>query len=319
MTTIVRAPRTGSPLRTASAFLAIFCLLYASLFWIAERRVRTDAPDTALQKLAAYDAASVDWLVLGASHALPLEFGGVPARLQAESGQTMLVLAEIAAGPVYSELVLDRALEKLQVENILYIVDGFAFASEDWNEARFSDRTLLARMPLDPETARLLAGRVLIGDAPVVALLDYLTGFSKLNPVDRFPTEGWQGAADFDKVHRPSRHAVAARVQYLYPDGAPDPELRNAYLARFARMLDWAERTGAQVLVVQPPVPPAFAAALPGQSEFEIALVEALSGVRVRYVDHKTAIPDPSLYFDTDHLNRAGVEAFYTGFLRKIL
>ncbi|CAK9061176.1 Probable alginate O-acetylase AlgI (Alginate biosynthesis protein AlgI), partial [Durusdinium trenchii] len=143
MTVLTRIWTTRTPFKQAALFVGIFLVLYAAAVWIVERNLRQIEPETALQKLSAHDGTSVDWLVLGASHALPLNFGDVPDRLQSESGQTMLILAEVGAGPVYSAFVLDRALDELTARRVLFVADSFAFASENWNEARFSDRKLL--------------------------------------------------------------------------------------------------------------------------------------------------------------------------------
>ncbi|MCR9087790.1 MAG: hypothetical protein NXH97_13715 [Rhodobacteraceae bacterium] len=312
------SPQTRTPLKQAALFVGTFLVLYAAAVWIVERNLRQIEPETALQKLSAHDGTPVDWLVLGASHALPLDFGDVPDRLQSESGQTMLILAEVGAGPVYSAFVLDRALDELTARRVLFVADSFAFASENWNEARFSDRKLLAHMPLEVATARRLASRVTEGKVPVTALADYLTGFSKLNPVDRFPTQGWQGQADFDKTHRTSRHAVSARIAYLYPDGAPDPEIIDTYLAELGGMIDAARRSGAEFLILKPPVPPEFSRALTGEAMFDAALAELAEVRSVPFLDHSAEVADPTLYFDTDHLNRQGVDTYYQDTLRDV-
>ncbi len=311
--------RTTSPVRAFGAFLAVFLVLYVSALTIAERRVRQEEPESAFQWLEAYDGSSVDWLVVGASHALPLEFGDIPERLLAETRQSMLILAEVGAGPAYMSLVLDRALQGLDVAQVLYIADSFAFASRDWNEERISDRKLLARIPLDIATVRLLAQRAVKGELPMAALADYVSGFSKLNPVERFPVEGWRGAADFDNAYRPSRHAVAARMAFLYPDGAPEADIVAGYLGKFGEMLDRARAAGAMVTVLKPPVPEGFAKALPKESEFNAALRSLLEAKDIPFFDFSELVPENMHYFDTDHLNRQGVDLFYERALKQVL
>ncbi len=311
--------RTTSPVRAFAAFLAVFLVLYVSALTIAERRVRQEQPESAFQRLEAYDGSSVDWLVIGASHALPLEFGDIPERLLAETRQSMLILAEVGAGPAYMSLVLDRALQGLDVAQVLYIADSFAFASRDWNEERISDRKLLARIPLDIATVRLLAQRAVKGDVPMAALADYVSGFSKLNPVERFPVEGWRGAADFDNSYRPSRHAVAARIAFLYPDGAPDADIVAGYLGTLGEMLDRATAAGATVTVLKPPVPDGFARALPEESEFDAVLRSLLEERNVPFLDFSGLVAETEYYFDTDHLNRRGVEILYERALEGLL
>ena len=312
-------PARKLPLRAIGAFIGLFLALYAAAFAIAERTVARGQTDTAFQRLLAARGAQVDWVVLGASHALPLAFGDVPGRLERDTGQSMMILAEIGAGPLYNRFVFEQALEDLEVKHLLYAVDSFGFGSPDWNEARLGDRKLLRQMPLRLSTAGTLSEFVLEGHAGPRGLLDYLTGFSKLNPVDRFPQEGWRGAEDFDRSFRPSRHAVSARISYLYPDGAPDPATVAHYLDILDGLFDSAEAAGVEVAVVKLPVPEAFRKALPGEETFDRLVGERLASRGIPFHDLSATIDDPSLYFDTDHLNRQGIDVLYRDHLLEVL
>ncbi len=99
-------PQTRSPVRTLLAFVGIFLALYVVVVAIAERTVARAGTETPFQKLLVAQGERVDWLVLGASHALPLEYGDVPARLQQETGQSMMVLAETRRWPPLQPLRL---------------------------------------------------------------------------------------------------------------------------------------------------------------------------------------------------------------------
>lgn len=312
-------PARKLPLRTIGAFIGLFLALYAAAFAIAERTVARGEADTAFQKLLAARGERADWVVLGASHALPLGFGDVPGRLEADTGQTMMILAEIGAGPLYNRFVFEQALKDLEVKHLLYAVDSFGFGSEDWNEARLGDRKLLRQMPLRLSTASALGAFVLEGHAGPRGLLDYLTGFSKLNPVDRFPQEGWRGAEDFDRSFRPSRHAVSARISYLYPHGAPDRATVGHYLDILDGLFDSAEAAGVRVVVVKLPIPEAFRKALPGEESFDRLLRDRLASRGIPFHDLSETVDDPSLYFDTDHLNRRGVDLLYRDHLLGVL
>jgi len=312
-------PARKLPLGTIGAFIGIFLALYAAAFAIAERTVARGQTDTAFQRLLAARGAQVDWVVLGASHALPLAFGDVPGRLERDTGQSMMILAEIGAGPLYNRFVFEQALRDLEVKHLLYAVDSFGFGSPDWNEVRLGDRKLLRQMPLRLSTAGTLSEFVLDGHAGPRGLLDYLTGFSKLNPVDRFPQEGWRGAEDFDRSFRPSRHAASARISYLYPDGAPEPATVAHYLDILDGLFDSAEAAGVEIAVVKLPVPEAFRKALPGEETFDRLLGERLDTRGIPFHDLSATIDDPSLYFDTDHLNRQGVDVLYRDHLLEVL
>ncbi len=231
----------------------------------------------------------------------------------------MLVLAELGAGPFYNAAVLDQALNDLTVGRLLYVIDGFAFGHADWNETRIADRTLLRKTPLRLSTMRLMARLALEEGVDPRGFLDYLTGFSKLNPVDRFPQEEWRGVLDFDRQFRPSQHAVQARIDYLYPDGAPDPGTVGHYLDALDALIDRVRAAGVTIVILKPPVPDVLRQGLLGEASFDRALRDRLTARNVPYHDLSASLPDPGLYFDPDHLNRAGVDAFYRDHLRALL
>lgn len=302
----------------AAGFVGLFLLLYAASAVVAEFRVGRGAQDSAFQTLLAARGAQADWIVLGASHALPLAYGDVPRLVEAATGETMLVLAELGAGPVYARFVARQALLDVAPRRVLYVLDPFAFQARDWNAGRVEDRALLRTTPLRGSTAALMAGMVADQGVDPRAVADYLTAFSKLNPPRRFATDGWEGAAVFDRVARPSRHAVASRIDYLYPEGSGMAAAGPA-LDAFARLVDEMQEAGAEVVVLRLPLPEHFRAALPDNSALLAALEEIMAARGVRYHDLSEALEDPALYFDTDHLNRAGVEALWRDHLLPII
>lgn len=312
-----RGERTGW--RSATLFVALFVVLYAGLAAVAEVRVARSAEDSAFQKLLAARGTRPDWIVLGASHALPLDWGGVPERLSAETGARMLVLAEVGAGPVYADVLAQQALIDAPPARVLYVLDPFAFVARDWNAARLEDRGLLRTTPLRLSTARLLAGAVVRDGVDPRALADYLTAFSKLNPPQRFPPPGWEGEAGFDRAARPSRHAVESRIAYLYPPAA-GLDAAGPALAAFAAMIDRFQAQGAGVVVLRLPLPAHFREALPPVAQDLLAEVRGLLSARgVPFHDLVAALDDPALYFDTDHLNRDGVDRLWVEQLRAVL
>lgn len=304
--------------RGAALFLALFLALYAALAAVAELRVGRGAADSAFQKILAARGSKVDWIVLGASHALPLSYGDVPARHAAATGETMLVLAEPGAGPVYAGFVARQALRDLRPRRVLWILDPFTFQSRAWNADRVEDRGLLRTTPLRPSTARLMAAMVVRDGVDARALLDYLTLFSKLNNPRRFDPGEWEGVAAFDRAARPSRHAVASRIEYLYPDGSGMVQSRPAIDA-FTSLIDEFREAGSEVVAMRLPLPAHFREALP-PSEDLLAELRALMASRgVIFHDLAGVLDDPALYFDTDHLNRDGVDRLYATYLRAIL
>lgn len=310
-------PPPALPWTRIAAFLGLFAVLYIAAAAIAEVRVGR-AGQGAMQELLAARGRQVDWIVLGASHALPLAYGGVPERFEAEAGQSMMVLAEVGAGPLYADFVLRQALLDLEPKHILYVADSFAFRSPRWNEERIADRKLLRKTPWRSSTLGILAGMAGSEGVAPGALADYVTNFSKLNPPDRFPQDDWRGAENFDRSFRPSRHATGARIGYLYPEGAAKADPAR-YLDALEAMFARARAEDLSVTVVKLPVPDAFREALPGEAEFDAALAARLAPLGIPLHDLSAALADPRLYFDTDHLNRDGVELLYERHLGAIL
>lgn len=302
----------------AARFVGLFVLLYVTCVAIAEVRVGRGAQQSAFQTLLAARGQQVDWIVLGASHALPLAYGDVPQRVEAATGETMVVLAELGAGPVYMRFVARQALMDVRPGRVLYVLDPFAFQARDWNAGRVEDRTLLRTTPLRASTAVLMAGMVVEQGVDPRAMADYLTAFSKLNPPRRFETDGWEGAAAFDRVARPSRHAVASRIDYLYPEGKGMQEAGPA-LDAFERLIDEMQEAGAEVVAIRLPLPEHFRTALPDSDALLAALEDIMATRGVRYHDLSEALNDPAFYFDTDHLNRSGVDALWRDHLADMI
>jgi hypothetical protein len=298
-----------SLLRPALAFVAIGLALYAALWTGAEALLMRQGHDHALFKIARLQEREVDWLVLGASHAMPLDFDGVNDGLQRASGRRIAQLAAPGAGPLYNRFIFERFGERHRARHLLYVVDAFAFHSRTWNEDRFVDAKLLRRTPWRAATAAALARYVCDEGVDFRALLDYTSGFSKLNSRERFERDVWEGAAQFERSARTSRSATAKRIAYLYPQG-PDAIARARYLAVLASLLAQAKAQGTDIVVLKMPLPRDFKRAQREEAEFDAALAATTAAVGARFVDASDMIPDAASYFDTDHLNRRGLTAF---------
>ena len=305
--------------RAAFLFAAIGLVLYLALYAAAEALLlrHGDAnPFYRMRNLPA--AASADWLVLGASHAMPLDFGGSGAAMQRATGLAIVNLGATGTGPLYNRFVLERFLRQRRAANVLYVADAFAFHSAQWNEERFADAKLLARTPWDLELAVALGGYVRDEGVSWRAWLAYTSGFAKINNADRFQRDAWEGEAQFENAWRPSASAVKKRVGYLYPDGTPEAA-RARYLAQLQRLVATGREAGARVVVVKPPVPASYRAQLPDEAAFDAALAQASAAAGATFLDWSTALPEPRWYFDSDHLNRAGVQALFDSRLRALL
>ncbi|HVZ42847.1 MAG TPA: hypothetical protein VHA82_03470 [Ramlibacter sp.] len=307
--------------RASAAFVGIGLLLYLLLLAGAEALVYRNGHSNPFFKIETLDRPSADWLILGTSHAMPLDFGGFGATMREATGQTIVNLAAQGTGPVYSRLVLRQYLRRHKAANVLYVADAFAFQSRAWNEDRFGDAKLLARTPFDASLAAALAGYVRTEGVSWRAWLDYVSGFSKINNRQRFELDAWEGEAQFERQWRASSTSVKKRIDYLYPDGAAaDTQATQArYLAELDRLLRDARASGARVTVIQMPVPAVFRAQLPRQADFEAALARTASLAGAEYHDYSASIDEPRFYFDSDHLGRTGVQMLFDRELKPLL
>jgi hypothetical protein len=73
------------------------------------------------------------------------------------------------------------------------------------------------------------------------------------------------------------------------------------------------------VVLLRPPLPARTRALIPGEDEFDAALQDVATRVGAELHDLSAVADDPALYFDTDHLNRAGVLQLYDRHLAAIL
>jgi hypothetical protein len=238
--------------------------------------------------------------------------------MERETRLRILNLAAPGTGPLYNRFVLEHFLRAHRTKNVLYVVDAFAFYSRSWNEERFADAKLLRRTPLESAIAERLWGYARDEGVDPRAVLDYVSGFSKINNRERFERDVWEGEAQFDRVYRPSASAVKKRIGYLYPDKT-SPAVLGRYLEEFSALIALARQEGAGVVVVKMPLPPEYRSQLPDEAAFDQAISRLLAARGVSFYDLSQTLSDSRFYFDTDHLNRTGVTEFFARDLKPIL
>ena len=302
----------------ALVFIAIGLALYAGAYYAAEQLMLHTGRSNPFFKIATAQESSVDWVILGASHAMPLDFADFNAQMERDTGLKILNLAAPGAGPLYNRFVFEHFLGAHRARNLLYVADSFAFYSRTWNEERFADAKLIRRTPFDPVIARRLWDYSLHDGVDGRAVLDYISGFSKINNRERFQRDVWEGEAQFERAYRPSSSAVKKRIDYLFPDKTP-PAALSRYLEALSSLVALARKEGVNVVVIKMPVPPQFYSQLPDEAGFDDALSRFLAARGVPFHDFSAKTADPSLYFDTDHLSRAGLTEFFARDLRPVL
>jgi hypothetical protein len=304
--------------RPALAFVAIGLAIYAGVYWLAERLVYATGRSNPLFKIETAARTEYDWVILNASHAMTLDFADFNAVMERDTGLTILNLASTGSGPLYNRFVLEHFLRQHRAKHLLYVVDEFSFRSAEWNEGRFADAKLLRRTPFNWQIARSLVHYSRDEGVTPLAVLDYFTGFSKINNRERFQRDRWEGEAQFDRVYRPSTLLIERRIDYLYPP-LVTPELVNRYVTELADLIALAQQRGMQVVLLKMPAPEQFRTARPEDPAFAAAIARLVSERALGFSDLSAALPEPRYYFDTDHLNRAGVTEFFQRHLKTIL
>lgn len=292
--------------RPAAAFLALAALLYLCLFAFAEWHLRKTETHNPMLRITAMSAPSQDWIVLGASHALPLGFRDMEPLIEARTARSLMNLAVTGAGPFVMRLVAERYFHDHRAAGVLIVADGFGFADRRWNEGRMDDSDMLPRVPLDGATFAVFAQAMPRFDPQ--SLVDYANGFSKINAVAGLFADTWSGEERFDESRKkPSATADAERVAFLYP---ADAVLQDRYFDDLAATVALARSAGARVVILRPPLPAAFAARLPFEAEVAARLSDLAQAGGAEMADFAAALPEQRFYFDSDHLNRQGVEAW---------
>jgi hypothetical protein len=304
-------------LRRAGRFVAIGLLLYGALYGIAEWLVRQHAHRNRFFAVQSAPHDRYDYVVLGASHAAVFDYRDMNSRLQAASGARVLNLANVGAGVVPNRLVYDYFRESRATAGVVYVLDSFAFYSREWNEERVADTRLYLRAPFDPTLARLLLRQ----PGARKAGLAYVSGFPKINDRDRFAPDLFPGeGSTFDRVYRPIPQLDRQRLQYLYPaDLSADVLSTSPYLAAFEALVREVTSRGERFIVIRPPLPDRIRGAIPHEDSFDAEIRALLSRHRAEFHDLSRVNNDPELFYDSDHLNRAGVEQFIDRHLAPLL
>lgn len=304
--------------KSALLFVAIGLAIYALVYYAAEQLVYRTGKSNPFFKIATAERTEFDWVILGASHAMPLDFGDFNAFMERETGLRILNLASPGTGPLYNRFVFEHFMSKRRAKNLLYVMDSFAFYSPAWNEDRFADAKLLSRTPFSWRVARGMAQYSRNEGVDPRAVLNYVSGFAKINNRERFQADIWEGETQFDRIFRPSSSATKKRIEYLYPQGTSAVS-RSRYLLELAKLVDFARTQGVQLTAIKLPLPRQFYGQLPDEAEFDAEISRLLKDQGVVLENFSTAMRDSTYYSDTDHLNRAGMIEFFARHLKRLL
>jgi len=283
-------------------FLGIGLLLYLGLYAWAESVVRETGDRNRFFRVAMAPRAHYDRLILGASHAMPLDYADMTATLEAASGSSIMNLSLEGGGVLPARFMLDYFLARHSAGTVIFFLDSFAFYTPQWNEDRLDDPGLFRRAPLDPD----LAAALWTHPETRNLLPGYLSGFYKVNDGDRRVPDRPDAEAKFDRTYKPVAQIDRQRVAYLYPETIDHAAFRR-YLAAFEALIIRAREAGLDVVVVKPPTPARYRDKLPEEPAFDAAIASLLARHEVPLHDLSLTIPEDPFYYDTDHLNRAGI------------
>jgi hypothetical protein len=302
-----RPGEARSFLRRALIFIAIGIGLYVLIYAAAERLVHEYAHRNRFFVVRSAPPGHFDGVILGASHAAALDYQDMTSRLEQLTGARIMNLAVVGGGITVNRILVEYFLSRHTTSAVVYVVDSFAFYSREWNEDRVRDSRLFERAPLDPALARILARH-----PPTRGVaLDYLSGFSKINNPNRFAPDVFADEAGrFERVYRPVGQIDRQRIAYLYPESI-DPDIFSRYLVEFEELVAFVTGRGIRFVAVRPPIPERIRKMLPGEAEFDARFKQAMDSRQVEYHDFSMVNNDERLFYDSDHLNKAGVMSFF--------
>ena len=90
-------------------------------------------------------------------------------------------------------------------------------------------------------------------------------------------------------------------------------------MPEFAKLLEIAKQKSVHVVVIKMPMPGQFRGLLPNEAAFDKAITTAIADRAIGFYDFSAELEEPRFYFDTDHLNRAGVSELLARRLKAIL
>lgn len=313
-----RAEEVRTFVRRAVPFVLLGLTIYLGLYGASEWLVYDRTVRNPFHKVKTAPRTAHDYVILGASHAAVFDYRDMTARLEEMTGAEILNLASVGSGVVPNRLALDYFYaEGHETDAVVYVVDSFAFYSRQWNEGRLEDAELFARAPFDLTLARLLLERP--GGRSVV--LDYISGFLKINDSDRFQPDLFEAEGSrFERTYRPVPQIDRQRIDFLYPEEVDEAALASSpYLNRFEDLIREVRSRGDRFVIVRPPVPDRIYDMIPAEEAFDATLRRVADRHGAELHDFTSVNDDPELFYDSDHLNREGTLRFFREHLAPLL
>jgi hypothetical protein len=302
-------------LRSSLLFLLVGFLIYVVIYIAADQLVYNYAKRNRFFAVKTAAVAQYDYVILGASHAAAFDYEDMTPRLEQMTNSKIINLSEVGSGIFVNRLLLDYFLTSHRTKSIVYVVDSFAFYSQQWNEDRLNDTRLFVRAPFDPVLIQTLSS----SPAGRSVLPDYVLGFSKINNPDRFaPDINDDERTKFNSTYRPVKQIDQQRLDYLYPKEIDEATFQR-YLGQFEDLVRYLQAHNIRLIVIKPPIPTRIYQMLPNEPQFDERLQAILTRYGIEYHDFSLVGNDEKFYFNTDHLNKTGVLNFFDNYLKGVL
>ena len=309
---------TRSFLRQAGLFVLVGLILYLGVYLVSEWLVYSTAQRNRFFTVKAAPDIEYDHVILGASHAAVFDYRDMNNRLEELTNAEILNLATEGSGVTVNRILLEYFYASgHETDTVVYVADSFAFYSPDWNEVRLQDTELYARAPFDLTLARIL----LTDPAGRPVLLDYLTGFSKINNGERFEPDLFDAeGARFDRTYRPIAQIDRQRMAFLYPDNTNASTLATSpYLQEFETLIGYVQAQGDRFIIIRPPMPERIYNMIPNEQVFDQTINELANRHGVDVYDFTSVNNAPEYFYDSDHLNQEGALRFFEDHLKEVL
>jgi hypothetical protein len=307
-----RRSRMSPPWKLA---LGVGLAIYAAVYVAAEIIVHDTSLKNRLFMINTAPQAEYDYVIVGASHAMPFGFEDMNERFEEMTNASIINLSIEGGGPVPARFLTDYFLIDHESKNVLYMIDSFAFYSEQWNEVRIDDPELFSRAPFDwsllytmwkyPSTRGLIPG--------------YLSGFYKINNQERFGSDLSDAEiSKFTRTYRTNARVDERRIAFLYPE-SKNAETTDKYIAELESLARTLAERDINLVAIKTPLPQRVLEKLSGESVFDEKVRGALGRHGFELHDFTMVANDEAFFYDTDHLNRDGVINFMNTYLGNLL
>lgn len=263
--------------------------------------------NTASNLLFLSENARFDFLMLGTSHAEKFSLWHNHERVERMLGKKIMNLSEGGGGGglvnqfIYFQYFLQKGNKAAA---LVYFIDPFVFYNDDLDFNPY----VYEKEPFYWDFLWL----ALKNGIPEASLWNYFR--SKIKPFWwQLRPETETGKSDF--LERADTSILKTRLAVIYSNGM-DEKVRERKLETFFQIVGTAEAQNIRVFFV---IPPTLLGTLPGTDKLTELLKKLKSEGRADFLDARNALTDPTLYYDHDHLNTAGITAFTEQYLKPFL